>query len=120
MRPKVKKLILIAPLALLGMAAFAAIGSELVRVLWNWLLPTLFGWKTITFWQGFGLLALCRILFGGRHSSFSGRSAARQRIRERMAQRWEKMTPEERERYRRSFGARWSSFEPPPDPKANA
>ena len=33
--------------------------------LWNWLLPPLFGWRTLGFWQALGLLALCRILFGG-------------------------------------------------------
>jgi hypothetical protein len=33
--------------------------------LWNWLLPPLFGWRQITFWQALGILALCRILFGG-------------------------------------------------------
>jgi hypothetical protein len=36
-----------------------------------------------------------------------------------MAERWEKMTPEERDSYRRSFRGRWDSFEPPdPTPKA--
>jgi hypothetical protein len=34
-------------------------------LLWNWLLPPLFEWPRITVWQGFGLLVLCRILFGG-------------------------------------------------------
>ena len=33
--------------------------------LWNWLTPPLFGFRTITFWQALGLLAFCRILFGG-------------------------------------------------------
>ena len=41
---------------------FIAIGGEVVMQLWNWLLPALFGWRQITFWQGLGLLALCRIL----------------------------------------------------------
>jgi hypothetical protein len=110
-------LIVIAPLAILGIALFAFIGGELVKVLWNWLTPTLFGWRQVTFWQAFGLLALCRILFGGRRFSSSDGSPVRQRIRERlrrrMAERWEKMTPEERDRYRRSFRGRWDSFEPP-------
>ena len=60
-----KKLILFAPLILLGSALFVALGGEIVRLLWNWLLPSLFGWPRITFWQALGLLALCRILFGG-------------------------------------------------------
>ena len=113
MRPRFAKMIVIAPLAFAAMLFFGFIGGEIVKLLWNWLTPTLFGWREITFWQAFGLLALCRILFGGRTFSWGHRSRARQRIRERMAERWEKMTPEERERYRRSFRGRWSSFEPP-------
>ena len=65
MRKKWKKLIWIAPLAILAMVLFIWIGGEVVMHLWNWLLPTLFGWRQITFWQALGLLALCRILFGG-------------------------------------------------------
>ena len=66
-----KRIILIAPLAILGMLLFIAIGGEIVMQLWNWLLPPLFGWRLITFWQAVGILALCRILFGGfgRHGS---------------------------------------------------
>ena len=59
-----KKLLFIIPLAILAMALFIFIGGEVVR-LWNWLLPSLFGWRLTTFWQAVGLLALCRILFGG-------------------------------------------------------
>lgn len=47
------------------LAAFLWIGGEVVMHLWNWLLPTLFGWRPVTFWQALGLLALSRILFGG-------------------------------------------------------
>jgi len=48
-----------------GLALFIALGGEVVMQLWNWLLPALFGWREVTFWQALGLLALCRILFGG-------------------------------------------------------
>ena len=87
-----------APLAILGMLLFVAIGGELVLHLWNWLLPPLFGWRQITFWQALGILALCRILFGGFGRHGSGRS----NFRRRMAERWEHMTPEERERFRQA------------------
>jgi len=46
-----RRLIFIAPLALLGMVLFVTIGGEIVMHLWNWLLPPLFGWRQITFWQ---------------------------------------------------------------------
>jgi hypothetical protein len=98
MRPGLKKLIYIAPLAILGMLLFIAIGGEVVMLLWNWLLPSLFGLRPLTFWQALGLLALCRILFGGFGFQGSGRS----NYRRRMAERWERMTPEERERLRQS------------------
>ena len=62
---KKKKLILLAPLAILALLLFIALGGEIVQHLWNWLLPPLFGWRLITFWQALGMLALCRILFGG-------------------------------------------------------
>jgi hypothetical protein len=92
MKPRLKRLIFIAPLAILGMLLFAFIGGELVLLLWNWLLPPLFGWRPISFWQALGLLALCRILFGG----FGLRGDSGYRYR----RRWEYMTPEERERIR--------------------
>ena len=99
MRRKLKRLILLAPLAILAMLLFIAIGGEIVQLLWNWLLPPLFGWRQITFWQALGLLALCRILFGGfgRHGFY------RSNIRRRIAERMEQMTPEERERFRQGM-----------------
>ena len=103
MTKRVKRLILIAPLAILGMVLFIFIGGEVVLQLWNWLLPTLFGWPQITFWQALGILALCRILFGG-----SGwRGSVRSNVRRRMEERCEHMTPEERERFRQGMRARW-------------
>ena len=96
------KWVFIAPAAVLGIALFAFIGGEVVRLLWNWLLPPLFGWREITFWQALGLLALCRILFGG-----SGwRGSVRSNIRRRMEERCEHMTPEERERFRQRIRER--------------
>src|SRR5260370_25017640 len=88
------KLIFIAPLAILGIFLFIAIGGELVMQLWNWLLPPLFGWRLLTFWQALGILVLCRILFGGLGSHGSGRS----NFRRRMDERCKHMTPEERGR----------------------
>ena len=58
------KMMFIIPLAILGMILFAFIGGEIVLHLWNWLMPPLFGWHVLNFWQALGLLALCRVLFG--------------------------------------------------------
>jgi uncharacterized membrane protein len=85
-----------------------------VQQLWNWLLPPLFGWAQVTFWQALGLLALCRILFGGfRVGGHSG-----SHIRNRMADRWARMTPEERERFKTGMRARWCAGAKPGDTQA--
>src|SRR5271167_3147523 len=102
MRPKMKKLIWIVPAAIIGIALFIAIGGGIVMQLWNWLLPPLFGWRLLTFWQAIGMLALCRILFGG----VSGRGFRRSYSGRRMAERWERMTPEEREKFRQGMRGR--------------
>ena len=34
-----------------------------VMLLWDWLMPTLFGFKEITLFQAWGLNALCGLLF---------------------------------------------------------
>ena len=115
------KWMFIVPAALLGIALFAFIGGEVVRLLWNWLLPPLFGWREITFWQALGMIALCRILFGG--SGFHGRSRSNSAIRrriadrvadrtaDRVADRWERMSAEERERFRQRLRER-CGFDP--------
>jgi hypothetical protein len=112
-----KKMIFIVPLALVGIVVFSFIGGEVVMRLWNWLTPELFGWRQINFWQAFGLLALCRILFGGFGARGGMRSGIRRRMADRwdsrMAERWEKMTPEEREKFRQSARGRCGPFEPP-------
>jgi hypothetical protein len=102
-----KKWMYIVPLAIVGMVVFTFIGGTVVRLLWNWLTPPLFGFHLITFWQAVGLLALCRILFGG-----FGMHGGRYGSRRRMAERWEQMTPEERERFRQGMRGR-CGFDPP-------
>ena len=117
MRPRVKKAILIAPLAVVGLLVFITIGGWVVTLLWNWLVPPLFGWHPIAFWQALGLLALCRILFGGLgfHRGSGGHSPIRHRMADRMAdrvaERWERMTPEDRERFRQRVRER-CGFDP--------
>ena len=107
-----KKMILAAIFGPPALAAFIALGGWVVMLLWNWLLPPLFGWHAVTFWQAIGLLALCRILFGGLSGHGGG-----PRSRQRMADGWEKMTPEEREKCRQAFRSRWAAPpQPPPEP----
>jgi len=98
-----KKWFFIAPLAILALLLFIVIGGEIVLHLWNWLLPPLFGWRQVTFWEALGLLALCRILFGGLGGHGSGRSS----LGRRMGERCGRMTPEERERFRQRMRERF-------------
>jgi hypothetical protein len=93
----------LAPAAILGILLVIFIGGEIVEQLWNWLLPPLFGWRQITFWQALGILVLCRILFGGWGSHGSGRPNFGRRMKERC----ERMTPEERDRFRQRMRARF-------------
>ncbi len=74
-------------LVLLGVAALAAV----VMALWNWLLPSLFGFKEIGYLQAMGVLLLSKILFGG----FRGHGGHGRWHHQRL----EQMTPEEREKF---------------------
>jgi hypothetical protein len=112
-----KKLILLAPLAVVAFLLLLALGGLIVQALWNWLLPALFGWHQLTFWQALGMLALCRILFGG----IGGRGTKRSRSDSRVAGHWARMTPEEKERFRQKMRERFGlgsapSESPAPEP----
>jgi hypothetical protein len=82
----------IAPAAIVGIVAVAGAGGLIVKLLWNALLPPLFGFPLVTFWQALGLLVLSRILFGsvGRHGWGRGRMKEedRERLRQRLRERW--------------------------------
>jgi hypothetical protein len=106
---KMQKLIFIIPLAILGMVLFVAVGGKIVMDLWNWLLPPLFGWHVITFWQALGILVLCRVLLGGHGWRGCGRSNFRRRMQERFGH----MTPEKREQFRQGMRER-CAFGPSP------
>jgi hypothetical protein len=103
MKPRLRRLIWIAPAAIVAMAILIFIGGGIVQLLWNWLLPPLFGWRSVTFWQAIGLLALCRILFGG----VEGRGLRRSGWRRRVDARWDRLTLEEREKFREAMRRRW-------------
>ena len=88
---------------------FFALFTFVVMSLWNWLMPALFGWHAINFWQALGILVLSKILFGG----FRGGPHRDWNWRRRMFERWEKMTPEEREKFRERMRGRCGSFGSP-------
>jgi hypothetical protein len=51
--------------AALAFAVFIVLGGVVVQWLWNWLVPDIFGLRQLKFREALGMLALCRILFGG-------------------------------------------------------
>ncbi len=102
-----QKFVAFIPLFLVGGALFVAVGGEVVKLLWNAVLPPLFGWPQLGFWQALGLLVLCRILFGGLGHGGGG---PRRHLGGRMAAHWARMSPEERERFRQALRDR--GFDP--------
>ncbi|TGK06954.1 hypothetical protein EHO59_02205 [Leptospira semungkisensis] len=63
---KIFLLLLFVPLFFFGL-------SYVVWQLWNWLLPDLFGFKQINYWQALGLFVLAHLLFkGGSGFGFGG------------------------------------------------
>jgi len=48
-------------IAIVGFFVFVLV----FRWIWNRVVPDVFGFKTITFWQAVGILVLASILFGG-------------------------------------------------------
>jgi len=103
------KLVRVLRFVVIGLLIAAAL-SFIVMQLWNHLLPEIAGVHTITFWQALGLLVLSKILFGGFHRRGGPPAWGWKR---RMAERWEKMTPEEREKFRAGWGrcGHWSKEE---------
>ncbi|HEY9116190.1 MAG TPA: hypothetical protein VIN11_00105 [Roseivirga sp.] len=91
---------------LFGAAALFLFGSA-IMLLWNWLMPEIFGLTTINFWQALGLFILSRILFSGMggkgRNSHGGRKGREQ---------WKNMTPEERkEWFKKTKFAQWMAHE---------
>jgi hypothetical protein len=94
----IRKVAAVIVLAIAGVFVFGGV----VMLLWNALLPVLFHFPVITFWQSLGLLLLTKILFSG----FRGPGGHRGPWKDKMKQRWMNMTPEERERFKQEWGKR--------------
>ena len=68
----------------IGGLALAFLFGWVVMLLWNWLMPEIFGLKQISYWQGWGLLILSSLLFKGfpSNSNDGGKGGDRRRRRE--------------------------------------
>ncbi len=56
-------------LVVFAIALFAVLLALPTMLLWNWLMPLLFGIKAVSFWQALGLNLLSGILFRSKTST---------------------------------------------------
>ena len=89
------KVVKVAVIAALAVTVFGFV----VMSLWNNLMPGIFAVRAISFWQAIGLLILSKILFGGLRPG----GGSSPRWRRRMMERWEQMTPEERDKFKQGL-----------------
>jgi hypothetical protein len=95
----IKKGLMIGLMVIAAILVFGAV----VMGLWNAILPAVLGVKAITFMQALGILLLSKILFGGFKGG--GRRGPGGPWKERMKEKWENMSPEQRD----SFQAEWKN-----------
>ncbi|MBK7215236.1 MAG: hypothetical protein IPH88_18505 [Bacteroidales bacterium] len=125
MKRKFRFLFVLAPVA------FVAIGSIITMSLWNWIMPALFTVGTITFWQAAGILLLARVLFGFKgfhHHGFHGHMQYAHvgggchphhgSRHEFMRQRWESLSPEQKEKLKKRCGHSFESKQQEPEKEA--
>jgi hypothetical protein len=81
---KLEEKVVLVILFAIGGAGLMFLFGWIVMLLWNWLMPEIFGLKSVTYWQAWGLLALSCILFGriGGSGSSSGSKSDRRRKKE--------------------------------------
>ena len=77
--PKWARIIGMVVIGLVTAAALGLVFGIFVRELWNWLMPELFGLKTITYWQAFGIVILGHLIFGGSGGDHSESKPPRHR-----------------------------------------
>ncbi|CAN5491733.1 hypothetical protein BH11BAC2_BH11BAC2_12960 [soil metagenome] len=92
----------------LGVLAIAALMSGAVMYLWNELMPVIFNLPVISFWQALGLLVLSKLLLktGG---GWSGRGPWKKHWKEK----YEKMSPDDKARFRDHWEKRCSQWKGP-------
>ena len=112
MRHKFKFLFILIPVAFLTVATFATMG------LWNWLMPPLFGFGTLTFLKALGIFALSRLFFGGRafggwrrhRFAYVGHHHSQHRAdwQQKMQDKWQNMSDDDRANFSARCGKRFN------------
>jgi len=106
----------IAKVVAFGIVAVALVGW-ITMSLWNWLVPELFHGPVITFWQALGLLVLTKILFWSFAKKPHGYGS---HWRPYWKDRWNTMSPEDRERFKQKMKDKWCYREESPAQKDSA
>jgi hypothetical protein len=80
----------------------------IVMLLWNCLLPGLFGFHTLNLWEAIGILILAKILFGagfskGKHWGRGDSGFGMEKHRREWKEKWLNMTEEERIKFKEEW-----------------
>jgi len=87
--------------------AIAALMTMVVMLLWNWLMPILFGLSIITFWQALGILVLSKILFGGhwgKRGGNCGNHGGHYGWKQKFKSKWQDMSEEDKKKWESKWG----------------
>lgn len=119
-----KKILFQGPVKFVTIPVFAfgvlSLVSYIVMQLWNCLLPDILHVGAVTFWQAMGIFILCKILFGfGKGRGGWGGPGGAPWMRRKMEEKYKRMTPEQREEFRKKMTDRmcghghgpWSRFD---------
>jgi hypothetical protein len=88
---------------------FVFLFGYITKLLWNWLLPSIFNLPTITMWQALGLLLLSKILFSGFSGKRWGGPHNTVGWKHRYYEKMSHMSPEEKERFKARVWEKWCS-----------
>jgi len=92
-------------MGILMFLAMIAVFSVIAMLLWNALMPEIFGLSALSYWQAAGLLVLARILFGGLglgHWGARGGHGFHHYHGNALREKWLNMSDEERKEFLRS------------------
>ncbi len=85
--------------------ATMAVVALIVMLLWNWLMPYLFGLPSIDFWRAGGLLLLSKIIFGfGIKPGWQKRPGT---WKPQFADKWQKLPEQDKEKWKARFAEKW-------------
>jgi hypothetical protein len=81
------------------------------QFLWNFIMPEIFGLPVINFWQALAMFILAKLIFGfgGGGKKWGGHS--NHQWRRQWAEKYSKLSPEDRERFKQKLKDKWCSWE---------